>query len=113
VGNTLEALLAAYALCLIPDFRRTLDRLIDAFALLVVGGLVSTAISATIGVFSLRLGGIISSAQLMEAWRAWWLGDLIGDLLVAPVILVWSHAWQSPSANAGSKPARWEFQSSP
>ena len=90
VGNTLEALFAVYALCLIPNFHRTLDRLIDAFSLLVVGGLVSTAISATVGVLSLRLGGIISSAQLVETWRAWWLGDLIGDLLVAPVILVWS-----------------------
>jgi PAS domain S-box-containing protein len=90
VGNTLEAVFAAYALCLIPEFRRTLDRLIDAFSLLVVGGVVSTAISATIGVLSLRLGGIISSAQLLETWRAWWLGDLIRDLLVAPVILVWS-----------------------
>lgn len=90
VGNTLEALFAVYALRLIPDFHRTLDRLIDAFSLLVVGGLVSTAISATVGVLSLRLGGIISSAQLVDTWRAWWLGDLIGDLLVAPVILVWS-----------------------
>jgi PAS domain S-box-containing protein len=90
VGNTLGALFAVYALCLIPDFHRTLDRLIDAFSLLVVGGLVSTTISATIGVLSLRLGGIISSAGLVETWRAWWLGDLIGDLLVAPVILVWS-----------------------
>jgi len=90
LGNTLEALFAVYALRLIPDFHRTLDRLIDAFSLLVVGALVSTAISATIGVLSLRLGGIISSAELVETWRAWWLGDLIGDLLVAPVILVWS-----------------------
>jgi PAS domain S-box-containing protein len=90
VGNTLEASFAVYALCLIPDFHRTLDRLIDAFSLLVVGGLVSTTISATIGVLSLRLGGIVSTAELLETWRAWWLGDLIGDLLVAPVILVWS-----------------------
>jgi PAS domain S-box-containing protein len=90
VGNTLEALAGAYALRLIPDFHRTLDRLIDAVGLLVVAGVMSTAISATIGVLSLSLGGIISTSELVETWRAWWLGDLIGDLLVAPVILVWS-----------------------
>jgi PAS domain S-box-containing protein len=89
-GNTLEALTGAYALRLIPDFHRTLDRLIDAAALLVLAGVMSTAISATIGVMSLRAGGIISSSELLETWRAWWLGDLIGDLVVAPVILVWS-----------------------
>jgi signal transduction histidine kinase len=25
-----------------------------------------------------------------ETWRAWWLGDLIGDLLLAPLLLVWA-----------------------
>ncbi|HYN81657.1 MAG TPA: MASE1 domain-containing protein [Gemmatimonadaceae bacterium] len=90
LGNTLEALAGAYALRQIPEFHRTLDRLIDAFALLVVAAVMSTAISATIGVLSLHLGGIISASELLETWRAWWLGDLIGNLLVAPVILVWS-----------------------
>jgi PAS domain S-box-containing protein len=90
VGNTLEALGAAYALRMLPDFHRTLDRLIDAFALLVIAALMSTAISATIGVASLYLGGIVSASDLVETWRVWWLGDVIGDLLVAPVLLVWS-----------------------
>lgn len=90
LGNTLEALCGAYALRLVPNFHRTLDRLIDAFALVVVAALLSTAISATIGVLSLYAGGIIPSSGLVETWRAWWLGDVIGDLLVAPVILVWS-----------------------
>ena len=90
VGNTLEALGAAYALQRIPGFRRSLDRLIDAFALIVVAAVLSTAVSATIGVVSLYLGGIVPSAGFGQTWRAWWLGDMIGDLLVAPVILVWS-----------------------
>ena len=90
LGNTLEALLAAYALRRIPGFRCTLDRLIDAFALIVVAGVLSTAVSATIGVISLYLGGIIPPGGVGQTWRAWWLGDLIGDLLVAPLFLVWS-----------------------
>jgi signal transduction histidine kinase len=47
-------------------------------------------VSATIGVASLYLGGIVSPAQIGETWRSWWLGDLIADLLVAPVLLVWA-----------------------
>ena len=90
VGNTLEALAAAYALQRIPGFRRSLDRLIDAFALIVVAAVLSTAVSATVGVLSLYVGGIVPSAGFGQTWRAWWLGDMIGDLLVAPVILVWS-----------------------
>ena len=90
VGNTLEGLAAAYALQRIPGFRRSLDRLIDAFALIVVAAVLSTAVSATVGVLSLYVGGIVPSAGFGQTWRAWWLGDMIGDLLVAPVILVWS-----------------------
>lgn len=90
VGNTLEAVLAVYALRRIPDFQVTLERVADVIGLIVLAAGLSTMVSATIGVTSLYVGGIISSAQLGETWRAWWLGDLIGDLLVAPILLVWA-----------------------
>lgn len=89
-GNTLEALVGAYALRRIPGFRASLDRVIDALGLIVLAGVLSTVISATIGVASLHMGGIVSTAELGRAWRAWWVGDVIGDLLVAPAILVWA-----------------------
>ncbi|HMF86491.1 MAG TPA: MASE1 domain-containing protein [Gemmatimonadaceae bacterium] len=89
LGNTLEAVLAVYALRRIPGFQVSLERLVDVIGLIVLAAGLSTMVSATIGVISLYLGGIISSAQLAETWRAWWLGDLIADLLVAPVLLVW------------------------
>lgn len=90
VGNTLEAVLAVYALSRIPGFHISLERLADVIGLIVLAAGLSTTVSATIGVTSLYLGGIISSAQLAETWRAWWLGDLIADLLIAPVLLVWA-----------------------
>ena len=89
-GNTLEAVLGAYALRRIPGFRASLDRVIDALGLIVLAAGFSTIVSATIGVASLYLGGIISPVDLGRAWRAWWVGDVIGDLLVAPAILVWA-----------------------
>jgi signal transduction histidine kinase len=90
VGNTLEAVLAVYALRRIPDFDVSLERLADVIGLIVLAAGLSTMVSATIGVTCLHLGGIVSSGQLGETWRAWWLGDLIADLLVAPVLLVWA-----------------------
>jgi signal transduction histidine kinase len=89
-GNTLEAVLAVYALRRIPGFHVSLERLADVIGLIVLAAGLSTMVSATIGVASLYLGGIVSSGQLGETWRAWWLGDLIADLLVAPVLLVWA-----------------------
>ena len=97
VGNSLEPLAAAYALRQIPGFRRSLDRLVDAFSLIVAAAVVSTAISATIGVVSLYAGGIVPPAGLAETWRAWWLGDMIGVLLFAPVLLVFSVEKPFPS----------------
>ncbi|MDP9201444.1 MAG: MASE1 domain-containing protein [Gemmatimonadota bacterium] len=91
-GNTLEVVLAVYALRRIPGFDVSLERVVDVIGLIVLAAGFSTMVAATIGVTSLYLGGIVSLPQYAETWRAWWLGDLIGDLLVAPVLLVWASA---------------------
>ena len=92
VGNTLEAVVGTYALWRIPGFHPSLDRIQDVVGLIVLAAGLSTMISSTIGVSSLYLGGIVPLAQAGIAWRAWWLGDLIGDLVAAPVLLVWVTA---------------------
>ena len=52
-GNTLEAVVGAYLLHRVANFRPTLERVRDVLALVFLAGAVSTAISATIGVASL------------------------------------------------------------
>jgi signal transduction histidine kinase len=89
-GNTLEAVVGTYALRRIPGFRPALDRLQDVVGLIVLAAIFSTTVSATIGVSSLYVGGILPLVEAWKAWRAWWLGDLIADLVVAPVLLVWA-----------------------
>ena len=91
VGNTLEAVAGASLLAW-TGFRPKLERLRDVFSLFVLAGIVSTAISATIGVASLELGDSISGDAL-SVWRVWWLGDRGGALLVAPFVLVAITSW--------------------
>ncbi len=86
-GNTLEALAAAYALRRIPGFRTSLDRLVDVVGLVSLAAVAATALGATIGVSSLWLSGILPAARVAATWRAWWLGDAIGILIVAPLLL--------------------------
>jgi len=97
-GNTLEATVAAYFMRAWGDGDQTFETTtgVVKFALIC---LAATAISATIGVGSLFLGNYITPNNLVPVWLTWWVGDLAGALVVAPVILLWAR---SASASFGS-----------
>jgi PAS domain S-box-containing protein len=90
IGNTLEALLGAYLLQCLPGFRRSLDRLRDVLGLVALAAILSTLVSPIIGVSSLWLGGRLALSEFGYAWRAWWVGDMLGNLVVAPLLLTWA-----------------------
>ena len=89
VGNTLEAVAGLYVLRRVPGFTLSLETFGTVLGLVFVA-FVCTTISATIGVTSLFLSQLVPAAQIGASWQAWWIGDLIGALLVAPIILVWT-----------------------
>src|SRR5262249_54569646 len=93
VGNTLEAVLGAWLLHRLVGFRNSLTRLKDVLGLVVLAAGVSTTVSATLGVTSLCLGGVQEWPRAWALWRLWWLGDAMGVLVVAPVLLTWS-SWE-------------------
>ncbi len=90
-GNTLEALLGTYLLLRFAKFRGSLDRVQVVVGLVVLAAGLSTMMSATIGVTSGWLGGVIPSASFGKAWSTWWLGDAMGDLILAPLLFVWAE----------------------
>jgi serine phosphatase RsbU (regulator of sigma subunit)/integral membrane sensor domain MASE1/anti-sigma regulatory factor (Ser/Thr protein kinase) len=92
-GNTLEALAGAYLLRRFADFRPSLERVRDVGALVGLAAILSTTISATIGVTTLLLADEIGGGQFGSVWRTWWLGDMGGDLIVAPALLVAATHW--------------------
>lgn len=88
-GNTLEALAGAW---LVNRFCRGVNafqRVGDVFRFTFLAGGLSTAISATIGVTTLLACGLLMQAPFGKAWLTWWMGDMIGAVVVAPLILVW------------------------
>jgi PAS domain S-box-containing protein len=107
VGNTLEALVGAWLLQRVAAFEPSLARLRDVLSLVVLAGVLSTALCATIGVTSLCLGGVHPWTAYAPLWGIWWLGDAVGAVVVAPLLLTWA-VWRSPSrwpgrlAEAGS-----------
>ena len=99
-GNTLEAVAGTMALRRIPGFRDALDRFTDMVVLVVLAVLASTLVSATLGTASLSLGGVIPAGQIPHVWRAWWMGDVFGVLLVTPVVLTWARSVSIPARPA-------------
>jgi PAS domain S-box-containing protein len=88
-GNTLEALTAAWCLRRV-GFHPALARLRDALALVALAAGLSTTIAATIGVTSLCAGGVQPWSTFDTLWWTWWIGDALGALVVAPLLLVWT-----------------------
>jgi PAS domain S-box-containing protein len=89
IGNTLEALLGAYLLRRGTGFQPELGRIRDVLALIFRGAALSTPVSASIGVFSLWLGGGVSRSDLGVTWLTWFVGDVLGAVVFAPLVLTW------------------------
>jgi PAS domain S-box-containing protein len=89
-GNTLEALVGAGLVQRFANGRHAFDRPQEIFKYVLLAALFSTTLSATLGVTSLALGGFASWDQYGPVWLTWWLGDMVSDLIVAPLILLWA-----------------------
>ncbi|HXM38356.1 MAG TPA: MASE1 domain-containing protein [Gemmatimonadales bacterium] len=90
VGNTLEGLLGAYLVNRFARGGRVFDRVRDIFLFTALAALVSTTVSATIGCASLVLGGSLAWADAGPVWLTWWLGDAVGDIVIAPPLILWT-----------------------
>jgi PAS domain S-box-containing protein len=89
LGNTLEGVIGAWLLRRVIPFDTTLERLKDVVALVVLAAGISTTVSATIGATCLCLGGVKPWEFFGRIWLTWWFGDAMGDLVMAPVLLLW------------------------
>jgi PAS domain S-box-containing protein len=87
IGNTFEALSAGFLLGSL-GFHNSLDRARDVFKF-VIAVLLCTMVSATLGTFSLCLGHAAKWADFAPLWMTWWLGDAVGGLVLAPLLLAW------------------------
>lgn len=88
-GNTLEGVAGCYLVMHFARGQRAFERAHDILKFAFLAGMVSTTISATVGVTTLSLGGFADWTQYGSIWRTWWLGDGVGAVLVTPLVLLW------------------------
>ena len=89
LGNTLEAVLAASLLVRAAGPRPRLDAMGTVRALVLVAAPAGAIVSALVGVTSLVLAGALPAAGAAPAVAVWWTGDVLGALVVAPLLLAW------------------------
>ncbi len=90
-GNTLEGVTGAYLVNTYAHGKQVFDRWQDIFTFATLGAIVSTAVSATIGVTTLALGGFAPWAGYGPIWLTWWLGDAAGALILTPLLVLWAQ----------------------
>jgi PAS domain S-box-containing protein len=89
-GNTFEAILAAALVCRFAQGAKAFAHTRTIFKFILLAGVLSTAVGATIGVSTLILGEFAPWNQFLTIWLTWWLGDMVGNLIVAPLIVLWT-----------------------
>src|SRR5437899_4783092 len=90
-GNTLEAMCGAWLVNRFAGGTTAFGRPQGVFKF-ALAAVVSTIISPAFGVTSLALAGFADWANYGAIWLTWWLGDATSDLLIAPLIILWSIA---------------------
>ena len=87
-GNTIEAVVAVYLTTRYANGRKLFERSQDFFKFVAIG-MFASAISASIGLSTLALGGLAPFKEFAWIWMTWWMGDVGGFVLVAPFPILW------------------------
>ena len=89
VGNVCEALVACFLVNRYCRGVRAFERASDVFRFASLAGLLATTVGPAAGVTSLCLGGFAPWREWPSIALTWWLGDVAGIVIVAPLVILW------------------------
>lgn len=96
LGNTLEAVAGTWLLRRFAGGTAALIRPQGVFRFAFLAA-AATTVSATVGSLTLWIGGAAEAARVSTIWLTWWLGDTVGALVFAPLILLWARPAPAPA----------------
>src|SRR5436190_2293337 len=92
-GNTLEAVAGAWLVNRFAGGKNVFDRPQGVFKFALAAA-ISAVVSPLVGVTSLALAGFADWTKYGAIWVTWWLGDVTGDLIFTPLVLLWGIRWK-------------------
>ena len=92
-GNTLEAVAGAWLVNRFAGGKNVFDRPQGVFKFALAAA-ISAVLSPVFGVTSLALDGFADWTKYGAIWVTWWLGDIAGDLIFTPLVLLWGIRWK-------------------
>lgn len=87
-GNTIGPYAGSKILLQDRAFTRGISGLKDVLALAVIS-MLSMTITSTNGVVVLTTAGVLHNDHILSVWALWWVGDAMGAIVVAPLLLAW------------------------
>ena len=91
LANCLQPLIATY---LIKKFAKHKDIFshVDTVLVYVAAGIFSPIVSATIGITSICLGGLVPWSNYGISWLTWWIASSLAHLIFTPTILLYKKS---------------------
>lgn len=86
-GAAAQSLTARFLILKLTRYPQLSTQANDTLLIGLIGGPIACFVSATIGVASLLVNGILQPSDFMVNWTNWWIGDSIGALIFCPIII--------------------------
>src|SRR5213593_4887242 len=90
VGNTVGAIVCAFLLHKLIDFRNTMDRTHDVTGFIGLACFLGTSVNAMFNVVGLMYAGQVTFDDFFPRVVEWWVPNALAGLVVAPFILSWA-----------------------
>ncbi len=91
LGNTLETFFGYWLITRYGHVDLKLTRPHDLFIILLLGGLISSLISALLGPLGLLASGLITTDLLQGIMWRWWRADVLGIAFFTPLFLIFAR----------------------
>jgi PAS domain S-box-containing protein len=90
IGNTVGAIVCAFLLHKLIDFRNSMDRTRDVTGFIGLACFLGTSVNAAFNVVGLWYDGKLEFEEFFPTLVEWWVPNALAGLVVAPFILAWA-----------------------